>query len=103
MGAETVPRKVPRPICCWLSVMFADEPFRDERRVRERMQTLAKAGVAQVLCRRRGRTGACGSDQDWVLRGWREGGRQGPRPTFRVVFLTRGVSRARQRRTKGVA
>jgi hypothetical protein len=32
--------------------------------------------------------------QDWVLRGWREGGRQAPRPAFRVVFLTRGANRA---------
>jgi len=34
------------------------------------------------------------SYQDWVLRLWREQGRQGPRPAFRVVFLTRGVNRA---------
>jgi len=34
------------------------------------------------------------SYQDWVLRGWREHGRHGPRPAFRVVFLTRGVNRA---------
>ena len=32
--------------------------------------------------------------QDWVLRGWRDHGRKGPRPSFRVVFLTRGVNRA---------
>jgi hypothetical protein len=32
--------------------------------------------------------------QDWVLRGWREAGRLYPRPSFRVVFLTRGVNRA---------
>ena len=32
--------------------------------------------------------------QDWVLRGWRERGRLDPRPSFRVVFLTRGVNRA---------
>lgn len=34
------------------------------------------------------------SYQDWVLRVWRENGRQGLRPAFRVVFLTRGVNRA---------
>ena len=34
------------------------------------------------------------SYQDWVLRVWREHGRQGPRPSFRVIFLTRGVNRA---------
>jgi hypothetical protein len=33
------------------------------------------------------------SYQDWVLRGWRDHGRNGPRPSFRVVFLTRGVNR----------
>ena len=33
------------------------------------------------------------SYQDWVLRGLRDRGRQGPRPAFRVVFLTRGVNR----------
>jgi hypothetical protein len=32
--------------------------------------------------------------QDWVLRGWKEHGRQGPRPQFRVVFLTLGPDRA---------
>ena len=32
--------------------------------------------------------------QDWVLRVWRDHGRQEPRPAFRVVFLTRGVNRA---------
>jgi len=32
--------------------------------------------------------------QDWVLRGWREGGRREPRPAFRVVSLTRGMNRA---------
>jgi len=34
------------------------------------------------------------SYQDWVLRVWRDHGRQEPRPAFRVVFLTRGVNRA---------
>ena len=32
--------------------------------------------------------------QDWVWDNWRQGGRQGPRPYFRVVFLTRGAERA---------
>ena len=32
--------------------------------------------------------------QDWVLRGWQEHGRIGPRPAFRVVFLTKGQQRA---------
>ncbi len=32
--------------------------------------------------------------QDWVWDNWRRGGRQGPRPYFRVVFLTRGAERA---------
>src|SRR5205807_2630203 len=32
--------------------------------------------------------------QDWVLRGWREHDQTGPRPYFRVVFLTRGADRA---------
>jgi hypothetical protein len=32
--------------------------------------------------------------QDWVLRVWREHRGKGPRPAFRVVFLTRGVQRA---------
>jgi hypothetical protein len=32
--------------------------------------------------------------QDWVLRVWRDNGRRGPRPYFRVVFLTLGADRA---------
>lgn len=32
--------------------------------------------------------------QDWVLRLWKESGREGPRPSFRVVFLTTGAERA---------
>lgn len=32
--------------------------------------------------------------QDWVLRAWRNGGRTGNRPYFRVVFLTTGTERA---------
>ena len=32
--------------------------------------------------------------QDWVLRSWRDSGEQGPRPSFRVVFLTTGAGRA---------
>lgn len=32
--------------------------------------------------------------QDWVMRCWQEHGRQGPRPYFRVVFLTLGTGRA---------
>jgi len=32
--------------------------------------------------------------QDWVLRLWKESGRQDPRPSFRVVFLTTGAERA---------
>lgn len=34
------------------------------------------------------------SYQDWVLRNWKQHGASGPRPGFRVVFLTRGVHRA---------
>jgi hypothetical protein len=33
--------------------------------------------------------------QDWVLAGWHAHGRDGPRPVFRVVVLTKGVERAR--------
>ncbi len=32
--------------------------------------------------------------QDWVLHSWRESGGLGPRPSFRVVFLTTGSQRA---------
>ena len=32
--------------------------------------------------------------QDLVWQGWKQGGGHGPRPYFRVVFLTRGVERA---------
>lgn len=32
--------------------------------------------------------------QDWVWENWKRHGRQGPRPYFRVVFLTRGSERA---------
>ncbi len=32
--------------------------------------------------------------QDWVLRSWKDSGEQGPRPSFRVVFLTTGTGRA---------
>lgn len=32
--------------------------------------------------------------QDWVLRTWRDQGRIGPRPAFRVVILTKGQKRA---------
>jgi hypothetical protein len=32
--------------------------------------------------------------QDYVLGVWRQAGRRGPRPAFRVVFLTRSVERA---------
>lgn len=32
--------------------------------------------------------------QDWVLRLWKESGQEGPRPSFRVVFLTTGAERA---------
>lgn len=32
--------------------------------------------------------------QDWVLRAWRENGRVGHRPYFRIVFLTKGADRA---------
>ncbi len=32
--------------------------------------------------------------QDWVLRSWKDSGEQGPRPSFRVVFLTTGAERA---------
>jgi hypothetical protein len=32
--------------------------------------------------------------QDWVLRLWKESGREGTRPSFRVVFLTTGAERA---------
>lgn len=31
---------------------------------------------------------------DWVLHNWKLGGSQGPRPSFRVVFLTTGAERA---------
>lgn len=31
--------------------------------------------------------------QDWVLRLWKYAGKQGPRPSFRVVFLTVGAER----------
>jgi hypothetical protein len=31
--------------------------------------------------------------QDWVLRSWQQHGRVGPRPVFRVVFLTKGIQR----------
>ena len=31
--------------------------------------------------------------QDWVLRLWKESGEIGPRPAFRVVFLTTGIDR----------
>ncbi len=34
------------------------------------------------------------SYQDWVLQVWKNGGRVGPRPAFRVVFLTRSTDRA---------
>lgn len=33
--------------------------------------------------------------QDWVWQTWKQHGRQGPRPYFRVVFLTTGAERAR--------
>ncbi len=32
--------------------------------------------------------------QDWVLRSWKDSGEIGPRPGFRVVFLTTGAERA---------
>lgn len=32
--------------------------------------------------------------QDWVLNSWKESGCQGPRPAFRVIFLTTGSQRA---------
>ena len=32
--------------------------------------------------------------QDWVLRSWKDSGEIGPRPSFRVVFLTTGAERA---------
>lgn len=32
--------------------------------------------------------------QDWVLHNWRQSGGLGPRPSFRVVFLTTGAERA---------
>jgi len=32
--------------------------------------------------------------QDWVWDNWKRDGRQGPRPYFRVAFLTRGAQRA---------
>ncbi len=32
--------------------------------------------------------------QDWVLRSWKDSGEPGPRPSFRVVFLTTGAERA---------
>ncbi len=32
--------------------------------------------------------------QDWVLRSWKDSGEIGPRPSFRVVFLTTGAGRA---------
>lgn len=32
--------------------------------------------------------------QEWVLENWKQNGNQGPRPQFRVVFLTRGAERA---------
>jgi Replication-relaxation len=32
--------------------------------------------------------------QDWVLRSWKDSGGVGPRPSFRVVFLTTGAGRA---------
>ena len=32
--------------------------------------------------------------QDWVLQSWKDSGEQGPRPSFRVVFLTTGTGRA---------
>ena len=34
------------------------------------------------------------SYQNWVLNLWSQSGRDGPRPSFRVVFLTIGVERA---------
>jgi len=34
------------------------------------------------------------SYQNWVLRSWKESGKIGRRPAFRVVFLTRGTERA---------
>ncbi len=34
------------------------------------------------------------SYQDWVLRLWKDSGRVGVRPAFRVVFLTKGADRA---------
>jgi hypothetical protein len=33
--------------------------------------------------------------QDLVMRGWREAGKKGERPAFRVVILTKGAERAR--------
>jgi Replication-relaxation len=33
--------------------------------------------------------------QDWVMRNWHDHGQVGERPAFRVVFLTKGVERAR--------
>jgi Replication-relaxation len=32
--------------------------------------------------------------QDWVLRVWKDNGRPGKRPSFRVIFLTKGAERA---------